>query len=413
MWQVSGNNARGFASHLLAYCASEAVAKLSRLAVILVVARTLDPAMIGLAAGAMAASDVLKSLTENGASQRIIAANSQQLEAVCRAAQRIYWVWCMGLFFVQIALALTFWLVSGEALVAMMLAILALEYLFMPGGLVSCALAMREGRLPSTAAISGTQILAANVLTAALALVWVHPLALILPKVLSAPIWLIGMRRLRPWRPDAGVAPAPLGPFLNFGAPILGVEVVKALRLHADKLLIGALLGAEALGIWFFAVNAGLGLSTSLAQAFSVVLFPHLCAARDRTVALARALRLALCCTAPVVVAQALLAPVYVPLLFGATWQGTEDLVAILCLAAIPGILWAAAAQRLRAMDRPGAEFIVTATLTGALVIGTLLVAPIGLEALAWSHLLIASSIQIAAAWPAIAALGLRPAKGA
>ena len=55
---------------------------------------------------------------------------------------------------------------------------------------------------------------------------------------------------------------------------MIGVEVVKALRLQADKLVVGALLGAEALGVYFFAFNAGLGLANSFAAAFSIVLLP-------------------------------------------------------------------------------------------------------------------------------------------
>jgi PST family polysaccharide transporter len=68
----------------------------------------------------------------------------------------------------------------------------------MPAGLMSCALAMREGRLRQTAAIGGAQVVFANMATAVLALTMGGPLALIVPRVIAAPVWLIGMRRLRP-----------------------------------------------------------------------------------------------------------------------------------------------------------------------------------------------------------------------
>ena len=394
-----------FAVNLAAYGASEAASKASRLLVVVVVARTMDPAAIGLAAGAMAMSDILKSLTENGVVQRIIACAEADLEGVCKTAHRLFWRWCLGLFALQIMAALAVWSVGGSPLLAVLVAVLAIEYVFMPGGIVNCALAMREGKLKSTAMICGGQLVIANGLTVVLAVFWPDPLAIVLPKVLSAPIWLIAMRRLRPWHPERNVTPAQLRPFARLGAPILGVEIVKALRFQADKLIIGALLGAEALGLYFFAFNAGLGLATSFSQAFSIVLFPHLCAAKNREAALGQALKLVLVVFVPVVLIQALLAPIYVPILFGDGWAGAEDLVAILCLAAIPGIVWSAAAQRLRAADQAGTEFLVTAGLAVGLITATIIAAPYGLLAVAWSYLAVASLIQITAAWPAIRTL--------
>ncbi len=391
-----------FRRHLLAYGASEAAGKISRLAVVVAVARGLDPAAIGLAAAALAVGDILKALTENGVGQRIVAAREEDLPAVCARAHRIYWAWSLGLFAVQTLAACLVWTVSGDVLVAAMIGILGAEYLFMPGGLVSCALAMREGKLSSTAAIAGGQVVAANMATAALALLWANPLALVLPRVLSAPIWLVGMRRLRPWRHDRAVAPAPAAPFLRYGAAVLGVEFVKALRLHADKLVIGAILGAEALGIYFFAFNAGLGLASSFSQAFAQVLFPHLAMAADRERALGSAMRLALLVIVPVVALQSFAAPIYVPILFGAGWEDVSGLVSILCLAAIPATIWTAAAQWLRARDRAGAEFVATACTAAALIGATAAFAPLGLEAVAIGYLAVASATQLAAAWSAL-----------
>ncbi len=394
----------GFCRALLAYGASEAAAKATRFGVVLAVAHAMELEAIGLAAAAMASGEILKAVAETGAGQRIIAAPTGTLEGTCRQAHRIMWVWCGGLAALQFAIA-GLWLAGGGTpLVAAMIALLALEYLFMPGGIVQAALAMREGRMSGTAAVAGAQVVAQNLLTVALVLATAHPLAVVAPKVLAAPVWLLGMRRLRPWTPDRSVAREPLGPFLRYGAPVVGIEVVKALRLHADKLVIGGLLGPEALGLYFFASGAGLGLATSVSQAFSIVLLPHLCRAGDRVAALGGAMRVALVALVPVVLAQAALAPVYVPLLFGARWADAAPLVGVLCLMAVPQILWSGAAQALRAEARTGREFAATAMLAGALVAGTALAAPHGLMTVAWTQVSLASAIQIAAAWPALAA---------
>ncbi|MBY6089403.1 oligosaccharide flippase family protein [Pseudooceanicola sp. 502str34] len=393
-----------FARHLLAYCLSEVAAKASRLLVVVAVARTLDAGAIGIAAAAMAAADILKALTETGVNQRIIAAPRGELEATCRTARRIFDGWCLGLFGLQMVLGAALWLAGGEALLFALIAILAGEYLFMPRGLVQCALAMRAGKMRQTAAIAAGQVVGANIATAVLVLVLPGPLALVLPRLLAAPIWLIAMRRLHPWRPDRSVAPAPLAPFARYGWAVLGVELVKALRLQADKLVVGLLMGPEVLGLYFMAFNAGLGLANSFSQALSVALFPSLCAAADRGLELRRALMLSVGIIAPVVVLQAFAAPLYVPVLFGDQWAGLAKVVSILCLAAIPGVIWSAVAQYLRAEGRPQREFTVTLAMTAALIANTALMAPHGLTALAWGYLAVAVVTQAASALPVLLA---------
>lgn len=398
--------------NLLSYGVSEVAAKASRLLVVIAVARSMDAGAIGLAAAALAAADILKALTENGVGQRIIAAPEHRLEATCATARDIFTLWCCGLCGLQILVAAGLVALGGNALVGGMIALLALEYLFMPAGLVQAALAMREGKMQQTAAIAGGQVVGANVMAALLALIWPGPLALVLPRLLAAPIWLICMRRLRPWTPKAGSARAPLSDFTRFGANVLAIEIVKALRLQADKLLIGLLMGPELLGLYFLAFNAGLGLASSFSVALSVVIFPHLCRAaepgRDQGTRRAEALRqgitLSLAIIAPVVALQAALAPVYVPLLFGNGWDGIAEVVSILCLAAIPMSLWSSAAGWLRAEGRTGAELRATLVLTAALLMNTVLLAPFGLTALAWGYLLTASVTMGAASLPALIA---------
>lgn len=387
------------AQNLIAYGASEASSKASRLVVVIAVARTLDLAEIGVAAAALAAADILKSLTENGIGQKIIAAPEKDLAATCATAHRLFWIWCLGLFLVQALVGLGLYLWGGNLMLLGLILLLAGEYLFMPAGLVQCALAMRAGKLKQTAAIAGGQVVAANLMSAALAFIWASPLALILPRLLTAPFWLVAMRRLHPWRRDLSRGFAPVGPFMIFGRAVLGVELVKALRLQIDKVIVGALMGAETLGLYFMAFNAGLGLANSFSTAFSTVLFPHLCASDDKRLALRQSLLMSLGLISPVVILQALMAPFYVPILFGPGWGSVEQVVSILCLVAIPTTLWSAVAGYLRATGRAGQEFRVTLLLTLALSLNAALMAPLGLIALAVGYAVVATVIMVAASY--------------
>lgn len=392
-----------FARSLMAYSASEVAAKASRLLVVVAISRNMEAAEIGLAAAALAAGDILKALTENGVGQRIIAASQDQLAATCARAHRIFWLWCTGLCGLQLLIAGAMALLGYNALLAGLIAMLALEYLFMPAGLVQAALAMRVNKMRQTAMISGGQIVGANLMSAALVIVWPSALALVFPRLLAAPIWLIAMRRLHPWRRDRQAGVAPLRPFVRYGASVLGTELVKALRLQADKLVVGLMLGAEMLGHYFMAFNAGLSLATSFSVAFSTVLFPHLCASDNRATALRHSMLLAVGIITPVVVLQALLAPVYVPILFGDGWDGISDLVSILCLSAIPAIIWSASAGWLRATDQPQAELRVTLVLAIALIANIVLLAPFSLTAIAWGYLAVSCAVMLLGSRPAIA----------
>jgi PST family polysaccharide transporter len=390
------------AQNLFAYGASEVAAKASRLLVVVAVARSLDLAQIGVAAAALAAADILKALTENGVGQRIIAAADQDLPQTTATAHRIFWIWCVGLAVMQSSIGFAIYAWGGSVELLLLILLLAGEYLFMPAGLVQTALAMRAGKLRQTAAISGGQIVAANIMSAALALVWPSALALILPRLLTAPFWLIAMRRLHPWTLDLRNGRAPLRPFIRFGGAVLGVELVKALRLQADKLIVGTLMGAEALGLYFMAFNAGLSLANSFSVAFSTVLFPHLCASENKGLALRQGLVLAMTLISVAVITQALAAPYYVPILFGPGWDGLAQIVSILCLVAIPTTLWSATAGWLRATGRAGREFWVTAAMTVALMLNTVLLAPLGLVAVASGYAIVATLMMVGASLPAL-----------
>lgn len=405
-------NTSRLAQNLFAYGASEVAAKASRLLVVVAVARSLDLAQIGVAAAALAAADILKALTENGVGQKIISAPDHALPQTCATAHRIFWVWCIGLFLAQSAIGFALYAANGNGLLLVMILLLAGEYLLMPAGLVQTALAMRAGKLRQTAAISGGQIVGANILSMLLVLAWPTAVALILPRLLTAPFWLIAMRRLHPWTIDLSQGRAPLRPFLSFGWAVLGVELVKALRLQADKLIVGLLMGAEALGLYFMAFNAGLSLANSFSVAFSTVLFPHLCASADKAAALRQSILLAVGLITPAVVTQALLAPYYVPVLFGEGWSGIDDIVSILCLVAIPTTLWSATAGWLRATGRADREFWMTAAMTVALMLNTAALAPFGLVAVATGYALTATILMVGASFPALSlAFGPKPEK--
>jgi teichuronic acid exporter len=191
---------------------------------------------------------------------------------------------------------------------------------------------------------------------------------------------------------------------LGYAAPILGSEVLAALRFNLDKVLVGSILGIEALGIYYFAFNAGYGLSMVLTNALAAASFPHLADHRlSPSELLARfdkaLLGLALPITA-LIALQSLAVFFYVPVLFGDKWAGMTTIVAVLCLSAATKSWQDLGIQLLRAAGLTGCELgaaaLFTVVLLGSLSIGL----PFGLLAGVTSMSIAAIGLQLAfAAW--------------
>jgi len=337
-----GRSAGALLRGLGAYGGAELTTRAVRLAATIIIARQLAPEIVGQAALALSMFELVRVLARNGVGQQIIACHDRDLAATCNTAHRLFWAWSGLLVLVQLAAASVMWLALALPTAAAMLALLSLVYLWMPGGLVQCHLGMREGLTGRMASTAAFQSIADAFLTAALLLIWPSPWSIVLPKLLTAPIWLVMTRRNRPWLPDAEAGMLPLPGFAKFSGAILLAEALTAIRTQCDNLIIAAMMGTSALGTYFFAYNAGIGIVSSLVSAFATVAFPLLCAApqgAQRRQAGKRVAAMGGAVFVPMVLVQAVAAPFYVPLVFGEHWASAAPLVSILCLAGLPLLL--------------------------------------------------------------------------
>jgi PST family polysaccharide transporter len=120
--------------------------------------------------------------------------------------------------------------------------------------------------------------------------------------------------------------------------------------------LVGRFLGIDALGLYYFAFNAGLGISLNVMNSFVWAMYPHLCSARGdlkqlqtrffsgfKTIALV---------VVPLVLLQSSLAPFYVPIVFGQKWLAAIPILVLICLSALPRPFAIAASLLLQAVDK-------------------------------------------------------------
>lgn len=375
---------------LAAFGGAEVATRLVRIASVVVIARQVSPTIMGVAALALSLFEVVRVLANAGIGQRIIAESPAQLAATCNTAHRLFWAWCGGVGLIQLALAATLY-AFGMREIAAMLAALSGVYLFMPAGLVQVFLLMRDGRFGVIARITAAQAIADQLLTLGFVQLWPSAWAIVLPKLVTAPLWLLLVRRAKAWRPLPLAGLTPWRSFLGFAAGVLVSELVNVGRAQLDKLLIGALFGVQALGIYYFAFNAGLGITTSFITALGQVLFPYISAVPDQAARARRSrqgLWLGLAGFLPVLAAQVGLAPWYVPLVFGEQWCDAAPLVSVLALGAVPMLFAAVASAWLRAQRRPGVEALINSLAAAAALGGLALCSGLGLMASAWAYVI-------------------------
>jgi PST family polysaccharide transporter len=213
--------------------------------------------------------------------------------------------------------------------------------------------------------------------------------ALVVQSVTQAAVGTVLVWGMSDWRPTRQVSRAAFSELRRFGGPVLGFNVMLAIRDRLEQFLLGALLGVSALGYWSVAMRLLALLSDVSVGVLDSVALPMFAATRGQPERFRRAFEQALGSTqvllVPVLAVLAVASPFVVPWAFGAQWGPAVLPAQALCLAY--GIAALAYFNRpaLLAHGRPGVEcLLVGAALVVRLVI-VVVVAPHGLTALAWA----------------------------
>lgn len=366
--------------------------RVTRLITAVVLARYLSPLEFGVAAIALTSNDLIKVLAQNGVGAKIIQAKESELEAICQAAYRLNWLFCGGLFVIQCIAALVIAHVYQRPDLAYMISALALVYLMMPFALVEAFLIQRANRLNVTAAISASQTMTDNIITAVFAVFGLGIWAVVLPKILVGPIWVFGTLSQQKWQKNSNVRPAKAVNVLSFGVHILGSEVAKAFRLHLDNIIVAYFLGLEAAGIYFFAKNAGLGISLSLITAFNTSLYAHICEFREDLATLKKeffkSLKVVASILLPIILIQGSAAHWYVPVVFGEQWTHASLILMLLCFSALPRPFGDAASELMKASGSTATDLKWNMLFSGIFLVSIIVALPFGLVGVAIAVLL-------------------------
>lgn len=336
---------------------AEVINRVLRLFTTVILARSLSEYDYGLAALVLTTNEFTQVFTRIGIGGKIIQADEKDLEALCRGAYWLNWAICCGLFVIQSLSAFgVAWFYQDNQLVTPIF-LLGLVYLITPLGRIQAVLIQRENRLKITA-FTGVVILGLiNIFTAIFALLGMGMWAIILPRILIAPVDILINMRYHPWRINKGFTTEKWGEIFKFGISILGISMLDTLRNNLDYLIVGRFIGIKEVGIYYFAFNAGLGISSSIIQSITFALYPHLCEARANWLEFKKryfsSMKTIASIVIPFVLLQSLLAPFYVPIVFGKDWINAIPILMIICLSAIPRPFFLAANNLLLAVNKP------------------------------------------------------------
>ncbi|BAY24629.1 hypothetical protein NIES2100_44240 [Calothrix sp. NIES-2100] len=373
---------------------AQIVYRFFRLATTVTLAHLLSPVDYGLAALILTTNEFVNVFAQCGIDVKLIQSSEEDINDLCNTAYWLNWVIYSSLFIVQCIVAFIIgWSYKNIQLV-LPICLMATCYLTIPIALVQCVLIQRENRMNVIAVTHMLQLCVDCILTIIMALLGMGMWAIILPKILVAPIWVWRCYTNHSWRVNSKFTLKNWQIIVKFGRNILGSQLLATLRNNIDYFLVGTFLGVEQLGVYYFAFNAGLGISLGIITAFGSALFPYLCSVSNNIEHLKerffKGLKTVALITIPLILLQSSLSPFYVPLIFGKKWviAGAVPILILICLSAIPRPFGDAASQILRAVNKPDIDLKWNVIFTAILVVGLV----VGLQ---WGLVGVATAVLI------------------
>lgn len=336
---------------------SELLHRISRLVTTVILARMFTPYDYGLVAVIYTAWSFGNIFTlRNGVGSKIIQVNEDDLEAVCLTSYWLNWILCGSIALIQAIAAFPIAKFYGSDELIFPLMTLSLLYLIIPFFLVQEALIRRQNRLKIVAFAKGALAIATNLITALLAILGMGVWAVVLGMLLAYPVQMIILNRSYRWKPSKFFKIDKWQEVLSYGGNLLGVSLLEQLRKNIDYLIVGKFLGVDALGIYFFAFNAGSGISNNVIMAFTSSMFPYFCEVRENVQQLRTrfftSLKKSSLVIIPLIILQSSLAPFYVPIIFGQKWASAVPILVIICLSVIPVVVYHATNHLLNSLNK-------------------------------------------------------------
>jgi teichuronic acid exporter len=323
--------------------ASELANRVFRFGTTFVLARELERTEYGLMAILYVFLEFSQVFIWSGVTTKVIQADEKELESICDTAYWINWLVCISAFLIQCISAYPISKIFNSTQLFLPLCLSATTYLTIPLFLVKASLLERAGRMKEIAFINAAQSITSNLMIIILVILGLGIWSIAISIALSPLLWLIVNFRENSWTPPKKVTFQKWKEILVYGKNIIGVQLLNKLRGNLDYLIIGKFLSVDQLGLYYFAFNAGSGITMNVVNTFMWALFPHLCSIREDRTALKREyfrnLRIIVTVISIIVIAQSSLSFLYVPYILGHRWVPAIPILILICLSVIPNSL--------------------------------------------------------------------------
>ena len=332
---------RRLLQNLLSLLSAEGVHRISRLLSIIVIARALGVEAYGTMVFVAICHESFRSLSKLSGGLLIIQCKQRDLLWVAQQAASLNWGIAIITMILQWQLANVIGSYFNQLEAATLLKYSALAHLLYPLVMVRVNLMHRRQQLKRFAVLSTSSVVVEDLSCAFLAFYLQSAWCIVFAKLASAAMWCFLFYRYSEDNIEAKFKANLAHKLLRQAIPVFGSELAKQFRLSCDVFIAARVLGPEAFGFYSFARNAAIGIAQSLGNAFLRAIHPYLAKEFSRNEGFSAIWRsYGLCLiTSSFFVLQSLLAPLYVPLLFGEAWQGAVKLVSLLCYASVALLL--------------------------------------------------------------------------
>jgi len=343
---------------------SQIVMRVARILSTIVVARMIAPELLGIAAITLAINEIAHVLVRNATNGKIIQADENELDTLCNTAYTFNWIVGLIVLIFQIILGYFMSLVYSDVSIFYLVSVLGISYILLPIAQVHAALNLRREKIGLIAKTEMQQTWLDAAVTVSMVLLGCGIWSLILPKLIVVPVWIRAHKNACDWNAPDHLMLTMLVDHLTFNSRVLGVELLGVLRHNIDYVLVGYFLGMHALGIYYFAFNAGLGITRGFILSLNNAFYPYLCSVKHDCELIKHRFRLGLrymlILITPLLALQALLAEYYVPILFGEQWieRNAAQLVSLICLGGVPLLVIEAGSKYIRANGKPAADLV-------------------------------------------------------
>jgi O-antigen/teichoic acid export membrane protein len=181
---------------------AELANRVFRLGTTITLSHLLNPYDYGLIAIVLTTNEFATVFTlRAGIGSKIIQASEKDVKIICQTSYCLNWILCGVMFIIQCTAAFPIaWFYSNNQVI-LPIWIMALVYLMLPIFAVQSALIQRENRLKIIALCNATQSFLINILTIGLALLGLGMWAVVIPIVITTPVWIVINLMNHPWRP--------------------------------------------------------------------------------------------------------------------------------------------------------------------------------------------------------------------